>query len=142
MSTFINLLEIVYPVGSVYITSSSTSPATAFGGTWTQIKDRFPIACGSTYANGTTGGKATHTLTVAEMPQHKHRLRIGWGDDNGEWNTLNAATGAGSNWGSAGGFYYDESQVFGPGASAPTKGDQPHNNMPPYVAKYMWQRTA
>lgn len=96
MSTFINLLEIVYPVGSVYITSSSTSPATAFGGTWTQIKDRFPIACGSTYANGTTGGKATHTLTVAKMPQHKHRLRIGWGDNNGNWNTLNAATGAGS----------------------------------------------
>lgn len=142
MSTFVNLLEIGYPVGSVYITSSSTSPATTFGGTWTQLKDRFPIACGSTYSNGTTGGEAIHKLTVAEMPQHKHRLVIGWGDNNGAWNTLYAATGSGSRWGSADAFYYDESKVFGPNGNEPVTGVQPHSNMPPYIAKYMWQRTA
>lgn len=41
MSTFVNLLEIVYPVGSYYITTSSTSPASSFGGTWSCVNNSF-----------------------------------------------------------------------------------------------------
>lgn len=41
MSTFINLLEVVYPVGSYYITTSSISPAASFGGTWNCVNDSF-----------------------------------------------------------------------------------------------------
>jgi microcystin-dependent protein len=62
-----------HPVGSLYWTSSTENPATTFGGgTWTQIKDRFVLAAGDTYANGNTGGAATVTLTADQIPSHNH----------------------------------------------------------------------
>ena len=66
------LLNLVYPVGSIYWSSNNTNPATLFGGTWTQIKDRFILAAGDSYSNGATGGAATVTLTVNNMPSHSH----------------------------------------------------------------------
>ena len=62
----------IYPVGAIYMSVSSTSPASLFGGTWEQIQNRFLLAAGDTYAAGKTGGEATHTLTVEEMPAHNH----------------------------------------------------------------------
>ena len=62
----------VYPVGSIYLSINSTNPSTLFGGTWEQIKDKFLLACGDTYTNGSTGGEATHTLTTNEIPSHSH----------------------------------------------------------------------
>ena len=67
-----NFLNLVYPVGSIYWSSKNTNPATLFGGTWTQIKDRFILAAGDYYSNGATGGAATVTLTVSNMPSHNH----------------------------------------------------------------------
>ena len=61
-----------YPVGSIYMSVNSTSPASLFGGTWEQLKDRFLLGAGDTYTNGSTGGESTHTLTVDEMPSHTH----------------------------------------------------------------------
>ena len=66
------LLEKVYPVGAIYISVNSTSPATLFGGTWEQIKDKFLLSTGDSYANGSTGGSATHTITSANLPAHTH----------------------------------------------------------------------
>ena len=40
------ILNIIYPVGSIYMSTNSTNPSTLFGGTWKQIKDRFLLACG------------------------------------------------------------------------------------------------
>lgn len=57
MSSFVNLLDVVYPVGSVYYSFSSTSPATLFGGTWDSISGSFLYP--STTANK-TGGSAKH----------------------------------------------------------------------------------
>ena len=73
-STFkTTLLNFCYPVGSLYWSSKSTNPATLFGGTWVQIKDRFVLACGDTYKTvGATGGASTVTLTVDNMPSHNH----------------------------------------------------------------------
>lgn len=138
-NTWTSLLDAVYPVGAVYQSWSSTSPATLFGGTWTKITSRFLYAANSA---GTTNGSNTVTLTVAQMPEHKHRFRIGWGDSNSEWNTLNAATGAGSSWGSAGDFYYDNGKCFAPSGSSPVTGGQAHQNMPAYITCYTWRRTA
>ena len=45
-----NFLDKTYPVGSIYLSLNSTSPASLFGGTWKQIKDRFLLAAGDTYA--------------------------------------------------------------------------------------------
>lgn len=64
----------IYPVGSIYMSVGSTSPATLFGGTWVQIEDTFLLASGTNYANGATGGEASHTLTASEsgLPAHTH----------------------------------------------------------------------
>ena len=67
-----NFLNLVYPVGSIYWSSNNTNPGTLFGGTWTQIKDKFILAAGDSYTNGATGGAATVTLSVSNMPSHSH----------------------------------------------------------------------
>ena len=61
-----------FPIGSIYLSVNSTSPASLFGGTWEKIKDKFLLASGDTYSAGATGGEATHTLTIEEMPSHSH----------------------------------------------------------------------
>ena len=61
-----------YPVGAYYISSEPTSPATLFGGTWVRIENRMILAAGSSYTAGSTGGSATKTLSVANMPTHSH----------------------------------------------------------------------
>lgn len=82
------IINLIYPVGSIYMSVNNTSPATLFGGTWTQLKDKFLLTAGDTYAAGSTGGSATsshthtinshthstgnHTLTTSEMPAHSH----------------------------------------------------------------------
>lgn len=65
-----------YPVGSIYMSVNSTSPATLFGGTWVQIEDAFLLAAGSSYSAGSTGGAASVTLTAAQsgVPAHSHGL--------------------------------------------------------------------
>lgn len=116
-----------YPVGYLWISADSTSPADVLGfGTWERIQDQFLLAAGSTYTAGSTGGEATHTLTIDEMPSHNHESR-GWAavkDGSGEYKTLGAQ---------------GSSRDYG---TDPAGGDQPHNNMPPYLAVYVWQRTA
>lgn len=72
MSNYVNLMDVIYPVGSIYQSMSSTSPASTIGGTWEQIKT---FLYGSTSA-GSTGGEATHTLTNDEMPKHRHTTRV------------------------------------------------------------------
>ena len=61
-----------HPIGSLYWSKYDTDPSELFGGTWEQIKDTFVLAAGDTYEAGTTGGEATHTLTINEMPSHTH----------------------------------------------------------------------
>ena len=67
-----NKWETIYPVGSIYMSVNNVNPSTVFGGTWTQIKDKFLLACGDTYNNGATGGSATNTLAVNQLPSHTH----------------------------------------------------------------------
>lgn len=80
MSNFVNLLDIIYPVSSIYITASGVSPATSIGGTWTQIKDG---ACLAAYDNivGYTGSK---TISVKQMPVHAHAqyVTVNYGNPN------------------------------------------------------------
>ena len=120
------LLDAFYPVGSIYQSVNSTSPATLFGGgTWERIEDKFLLAAGGTYAAGSTGGEASVSLTVEEIPSHNHG------------NYIEIASNASDKYiggGSACGDLYR--------ATANTGGGQPHNNMPPYLAVYVWQRTA
>lgn len=117
----------VYPVGAIYLSTSATDPATLFGGTWERIQDRFLLCAGTTYAAGSTGGEASHKLTVEEMPSHRHTSSVhkeayGTYVSAGGEEVALAATKQ-TNTGYAG------------GGSA-------HNNMPPYLAVYAWRRTA
>ena len=68
-----DLLDSLYPVGSIYISYNSTSPASRFGGSWTQITNRFLLAQGTSYPTvGSTGGTETVTLTTSQIPSHTH----------------------------------------------------------------------
>ena len=64
----------LYPVGSVYISFNSANPQTLFGGTWTRLKDKFLLANGDSYAPNTTGGSATKTIGVTNLPAHNHTV--------------------------------------------------------------------
>lgn len=119
-----------YPVGSIYLSTNNASPASLFGGTWEQLKDRFLLGAGSTYSAGSTGGKATHTLTVNEMPKHAHQFIDYW--------TVGAASGTGRQ---AVKFNNNDHSAESGGLSTSSSGGgQAHNNMPPYLAVYMWKR--
>ena len=129
------ILEAVYPVGSIYISVNSTSPATLFGGTWEAIQGKFLLgADGNTYKAGNTGGEATHTLTVDEIPKHTHNMYSGnsgapdtWEPDGGSY-LVDSVTQDKHTWWASLGMNY-----AGGGAE--------HNNMPPYLAVYIWKRT-
>lgn len=131
------ILANVYPVGSIYLSVNNVNPSTYLGGKWELIKDRFLVGAGNTYAGGATGGSTTHihttgnhTLTVAEMPSHTH-----------DWRFSDVAAR-----GSEIGANADGSTR----ATTATGGGQAHNhgntgsssNVPPYLAVYMWKRTA
>lgn len=135
------LLDAVYPIGSLYMSVSAADPNTLFGGTWERLKDRFLLAAGDTYAAGTTGGEAAHTLTVAEMPAHTHGIsRTG---TISEPSVLLGAPGqyTGNAFASLGTSGIDALATT-TYSVATTGGGTAHNNMPPYLTVYMWKRTA
>ena len=126
-----NILDLVYPVGSIYMSVNSTNPKTLFGGTWVQLQDRFLLGAGTSYKNGTTGGEATHALSQSEMPTHNH----GTYPVGGKF-VSTGSTGEGANISTGGGGYVMNLSTANAG------GGSPHNNMPPYLVVYMWKRTA
>lgn len=148
-----DLLSYVYPVGSIYMSVNSTSPASFLGGTWVRIQDRFLLAAGSSYSAGSTGGEAKHTLTIKEIAAHAHGTNgtgVKWGSSAASAGTIITT----SSWGSAKAVTKAEwgtngcdvaNQMFtdqAAGITGNAGGGQPHNNMPPYLAVYIWKRTA
>ena len=129
------VLDKVYPIGAIYMSVNSTNPQNLFGGTWVQIKDRFLLAAGTTYKAGATGGEATHTLTNSEVPAHTHEMYSSNGGGDGTWTPdegtylVDSVSTVKKTWWARLGM-----NTAGGGAA--------HNNMPPYLAVYMWKRTA
>lgn len=140
-----------YPIGSTYESTLPTSPAAIFGGTWEQIKDVFTLAAGDTYAAGSTGGEAEHTLTADESGQKALTITGGGHSHSVKYrNDLNTATsGSNRRFGpydnaSSGSQYSpvgtsSESHTHWVSASDAASA---HNNMPPYLAVYKWTRVA
>ena len=132
-----NQLSKMYPVGSIYISVNSTNPSNFLDGQWEQLKDRFLLACGDSYAAGSTGGEATHQLTINEIPSHDHNIRTqqwftsqsghGVGDDGSIFSWKNSDTR-----GTTSKVYISTTEDSGGGNS--------HNNMPPYLSVYVWKR--
>lgn len=135
----VSLVDSVYPVGSIYMSVNSTSPASLFGGTWTQLKDRFLLGAGNTYSAGITGGEATHTLTTNEIPGHQHGpITIGNDGVNIIHWLINSQSSSRNSWG----FTYDNEMSGNELYSGYAGGGGAHNNMPPYLAVYMWKRVS
>ena len=191
-----DLFDKIYPVGAVYISTSNVDPATLFGGSWTQIQDRFLLAAGSSHAAGSTGGSENVTLTTSQIPSHTHSVGghthsvnshthsipslrgtaasagnhshtvsinttgsesdgygLDWfdgfknrvmvsggayGTGSGGAHTHSVSTNASTSGSGGGG-----STGFGGSGSTDSAGSgSSHNNMPPYLSVYMWQRTA
>lgn len=74
MSNFVNLLDIVYPVGSMYFSVNNVSPASSVGGTWEQIKDAVLSASGDSYSTTVDTFGGNKAITVNQMPAHKHDM--------------------------------------------------------------------
>ena len=141
-----NIFDLIYPVGSIYISVNSTSPKVLFGGTWERIMERFLFGCGDErYPAGHTGGEEQHLLTVEEMPSHKGHLSSGIaggapyekGNYKGFLNSdkMTAYSDIGRGWNVyAGNEIHPASEAVGEGWA--------HNNMPPYLCVYIWKRTA
>ena len=156
-------INAVYPVGSIYMSVKSTNPSTLFGGTWERLEGRFLIGAGTNmrtntnatfgslgvgepdFANGETGGQYYHKLGIDEMPEHNH--------DTNDWalvvnkNAVNIETDLGGQ-----PIVGVKSTNIVPNlratknedgnATGDAGGGKAHSNMPPYLAVYMWKRTA
>lgn len=72
MSNFVNLLDIIYPVGSMYFSTSDVSPASTVGGTWEQITDAVIAASGSTYSSAVANYGGSKAIANYQMPEHRH----------------------------------------------------------------------
>lgn len=145
-----DIVDMIYPVGSIYMSVNSTDPGTLFGGSWTQLKDRFLLSAGDTYKAGSTGGEASHTLTVDEMPKHYHH--VPYGDPQATSNDGAYEKGTSYNGNahlsSSNEFigspkypsdsYYNQISISGKKGTS----TQSFNIMPPYLTVYMWKRTA
>lgn len=153
------VIDVIYPVGSIYMSMSATNPATLFGvGTWERISQGRMLlgADDSTYKAGATGGEATHILTAAEMPEHSH---TGTTSTNGEhshsaiwlyawggsdtWNYFAKSYSDNPGKASGGSFTIGNAGNHDHTFTTDNTGDgTAHNNMPPYLVCYIWQRTA
>lgn len=125
-----NVLEKVYPVGSIYINATnSTNPATLLGfGTWVAFgAGKVIVGLDSTDTDfdtaEETGGAKTHTLTTSEIPSHTHSLSTS--DNPGGTGAIEVAGGAPTS--------TQTTQATGGGGA--------HNNLQPYIVAYMWKRT-
>ena len=128
-----SLLEAIYPIGSVYISTVFTNPQDLFGfGTWTMLKDRFLLGAGNTFQIGTTGGEINHTLTEGEIPSHGHQFVVNIQHSDGVSTSGESLTSGLQ----AGGRSRYVGYTYGAG------GGGAHNNMPPYLVVYMWKRDA
>lgn len=147
------LVDAIYPVGSIYMSVNSTSPASLFGGTWAQLKDRFLLGSGDLYSLNTTGGTSTHTLSISEMPTHAHGLSScsnTTANDDYNWvkpfgNTAgggSVATKCVAELSTSGVNASRHVETYGYNNQAmSSKGNSTaHNNMPPYLVVNMWER--
>lgn len=123
-------VNLIYPVGSIYMSIISKNPGEIYGGIWQRIaKGRAIVGVDEDDSDFSTaektGGEKEHTLTIAEMPKHRHDMN--YGDSLG---------------GNGTGYAYSGTIGSGPAAMLYAGGSQAHNNLQPYFTCYIFVRTA
>lgn len=148
----------IYPIGSIYMSVNSTNPSLLFGGVWEAITDRFLLAAGTNYLAGSTGGQSSVALTTDNLPSHTHGSRELIGNINLRRPTSNGDTASNPS-----GIITksNASATFSAAFSTASFSHHPHlitvnaththnsvgnnvahDNMPPYLAVYVWKRTS
>lgn len=129
------LFELVYPISSIYLSATATSPTDLFGiGSWEKIEDAFLLASGQYASLGSIGGNENHTLSISEMPAHTHSHA-----DTVAWPLVDNPE---REWGVQ---YYTTSNQKHPytqwiNSTKSTGGGQPFSIMPPYLSINVWKR--
>lgn len=125
------LFLLMHRVGDIIFSTSDENPSTIYGGTWVAWgKGQVPVGVDTSDSDFNTvektGGEKEHTLTVDEMPSHKH-------DFGQQFATTSSLSGA-----------YGYYMIAGTQTDVikNTGGNQPHNNLQPYITCYMWKRIA
>lgn len=145
-SIYSNFLLAAHPVGSIYQTISPENPSVTFGGgTWERIEGRFIMGASDTYPAGSTGGEAEHTLTESELPNLQGSIIAHKTENDNYASMWQAANGVFKNSTKWSGFTDPHKAEYPTPASIKditfnAGGDQPHNNLPPYIAVYIWRR--
>ncbi len=171
----VNIIDKVYPVGSIYMSVVNNSPANFIGGTWVALNEgRVLIGANSTYTAGKTGGEFTHKITVAELPEHNHSASTASAGAHTHTASTNSTGDHAHNYvcyKTAEAVYNlgGSSHIMNVGSTLATTSAGTHshtvtiasadahthtvtvnntgsgsamNNMQPYLAVYMWKRTA
>ena len=131
------ILDIIWPVGSIYLSDNATNPNTKFGGTWVKLSGGFiygsTTTSGNTYSTGNGTGTATnsHTLTIDQMPSHSHTL-------NKTGRPLYWDSGLTAMGGLTGGSTVQYTWDCGTQSAGGGKG---HSHNIPYIACSIWRRT-
>lgn len=132
-----DIVDLIYPVGSIYISMNSTNPSTLFGGTWEAFgQGRTLIGAGTgndgstsmSFKSNQTGGEYSHILTINEMPKHNHKIQSTSGKSS--TSKLYPFQMIQQN-----GNYMDANVCYSEGRSLA------HNNIQPYLVVYFWRRT-
>ena len=142
------IFDLIYPIGSIYLSVNSTNPKNLFGGTWIQWgSGRVPVCVNTSNSKFNsvekTGGSETHTLTVSQIPSHGGHIpnaSYAWGDAGEATYVLDKNSGAV--------FQYATNRPYVLRAgnemclrSNNEGGNGAHNNLQPYITCYMWKRT-
>lgn len=133
------IIDTIYPIGSTYISVNSVNPSFLFGGTWEQIQDKFLLASGTTYANGSTGGSAD-----AVIVSHSHKPNVDGeyivtSEEKSANNTKVAYSASGNRWVDG---QTSQSNFHHRTSTNKVGEDGTNKNMPPYIAVNIWKRTA
>lgn len=141
-----DICNFIYPIGSIYMSQNSTSPATLFGGTWSRINGYYLYAgtggttSGSNTSGAASGNTGSTTLTINQIPAHEHDIAIGWsssGVNNNERHIFTDNTG----------FYGDaqfmRARITGGGQGhTHSLNNHTHTVTPLRYELYVWRRTA
>lgn len=141
------LLDMVYPVGSIYMSVNNVSPQSFLGGTWVawgagKVPVGFASGDGDFGTVEKTGGEKAHQLVNNELPSHAHGQNIRYNGSTRAYSYQSSgshtATGYTISDSSLTTISREPNQLF----TSPVGNNSSHNNLQPYIVCYMWKRTA